>query len=143
MLCLISEVVPILLRRVKQDEPRGEDKAPVEDEIVVVVGREDEIVVVVGREDVPVDDADEPVDDDDEPLGESAGGCSYKLKIKFCEVAVLLVLPLLGLFGRIRATSPKFITSCDDCPDEPTLPLSAANMLCVVTGFTGAALGKA
>ena len=76
MLCLISEVVPILLRRVKQDEPRGEHKAPVEDEVVVVVGRED----------VPVDDADEPVDDADEPLGAGAeieidvgiaGGCSY------------------------------------------------------------------
>ena len=150
MLCLISEVEPILLRRVKQDEPREEDEAPVEDE----APDGDEVVPEAEREDAPVDDEAKVQDGAVEPLGreadeeidvEIAGGGSYKLRIKFvggADLEILAAFPLLGLFGKIRATSPKFIASCDVWPEAPTFSLSAANMFCVATGLIGAAVGR-
>ena len=150
MLCLISEVEPILLRRVKQDEPREEDEAPVEDE----APDGDEVVPEAEREDAPVDDEDKVQDGAVEPLGreadeeidvEIAGGGSYKLRIKFvggADLEILAAFPLLGLFGKIRATSPKFIASCDVWPEAPTFSLKALNILCVGTDRFSGATGK-
>jgi hypothetical protein len=143
-LCLISEVEPILLRRVKQDEPREEDEAPGAEREDAPVGDEepdgDEGAPVAEREDAPVDDEAKVEDEAVEPLGreadeeidvEIAGGATYKLEIKFvggADLEILATFPLLGLFGKIRATSPKFIASCDVWPEAPTFSLSAANM---------------
>ena len=157
-LCLLSEVKPILLRRVKQDEPREEDEppeaehedAPVEDE----APDGDEVVPGAEREDAPVDDEAKVQDEAVEPLGreadeeidvEIAGGGSYKLRIKFvggADLEILAAFPLLGLFGKIRATSPKFIASCDVWPEAPTFSLKALNILCVGTDRFSGATGK-
>ena len=117
------------LGRVKDDAPREEDEAPVEDEADVEGGADEQL----GRE------ADEDVEREVEEAG------TYKLQIKFvggADLEIVAPFPLLGLFGKIRATSPKFIESCDVWPEAPTFSLSAANMFCVGTGLIGAAVGK-
>ena len=69
----------------------------------------------------------------------------YKLEIQLvvgADLEIVAVFLLLGLCGKIFATSPKFIESCDICPKAPMLSHNASNRLCVETGrFTGA-IGK-
>ena len=135
-------MVPILLGRVKEDVPREEGKtpeaeredAPVEDEADVDGGADEQL----GRE------ADEDVEREVEEAG------THKLEIQFvggADLEILALFPLLGLFGKIRATSPKFIESCDVWPEAPTFSLNAPNILCVGTdrfsGATGKTLGIA
>ena len=135
---------PILLRRVKQDEPHEEDEAPgaeredapVEDEAPDGDGD----VPGAEREDAPVDDEAKVEDEAVEPLGreadeeidaEIAEDGTYKLEIQFvvgADLELLAGFPLLGLCGKIRASSPKFIESCDVWPEAPTFSLSAANL---------------
>ena len=74
-----------------------------------------------------------------------AESATYKLKIKCgvgADLEILALFPLLGLFGKIRASSPKFIESCDVWPEAPMFSLSAANLLCVGIGLAAAAVGK-
>ena len=76
---------------------------------------------------------------------EIAEGGTYKLEIQFVvggDLDIVALFPLFGLCGKILATSPKFIESCDVWPEAPTFSLNALNILCVETGrFTGA-IGK-
>ena len=130
-------MVPILLGRVKEDVPREEGKtpeaeredAPVEEEADVEGGADGQL----GRE------AGEDVEREVEEAG------TYKLEIQFvggADLEILAAFPLLGLFGKICATSPKFIASCDVWPEAPTFSLSAENIFRVETGLIGAAVGK-
>ena len=60
-----------------------------------------------------------------------AEGGTYKLEIQFvvgADLEILALFPLLGLCGKTRASSPKFIESCDVWPEAPTFSLSAANL---------------
>ena len=69
----------------------------------------------------------------------------YELEIQFvvgADLEIVAVFPLLGLCGKILATSPKFIESCDFCPEAPMLSLKASNILCVETGRFTEAIGK-
>jgi hypothetical protein len=130
-------VVPILLGRVKEDEPREKDEAPgaerdnapVEDEADVGEGADEQL----GR------GADEDVEREVEEAG------TYKLEIQFvggADLEIVALFPLLGLCGKIRATSPKFIESCDVWPEAPILSLNTENILCVETGLVERAVGK-
>ena len=139
----------ILLRRVGE-EPLGvveeifKDEAPDEDEDAP--GAE--------HEDAPVGEETEVESEADEQLGREAGenvereleeAGTYKLETQFvggADLEIVAPFPLLGLCGKIRATSPKFIESCDVWPEAPTFSLSAANMFRVETGLIGAAVGK-
>ena len=91
----------------------------------------------------------------DEQLGREAGEGieqeaeetgTYNSEINFAvgaDFGILALFSLLGLFCKIRATSPKFMQSCDVWPEAPMFSLSAVNMFCVRTGFAGAAVGRA
>ena len=117
----------ILLRRVGEEplgvvEEVGDDETPDEDEDAP--GAE--------REDAPVDEEAKVEDEADEQLGRDpdeqidvgvAGVGTYKLEIKFVvgpDLEIVALFPLLGRCGKIRATSPKFIDSCDVWPEAPT-----------------------
>ena len=112
-------------------------EVPVEDEADVEGGADEqhgrEADGQLGRE------ADEDIEQEAEETG------TYNSEIKFAggaDLEILAPFPLLGLFGKIRASSPKFIESCDVWPEAPMFSLSAANLLCVGIGLVAAAVGK-
>jgi hypothetical protein len=137
-------MVPILLGRVKErplgvgKEDAGKEHAP----------REEGKTPEAEREDAPVEEEAEVergADELHEIERKIAEAGLYKLEFKCAvgaDLEIVAVFPLLGLCGKILATSPKFIESCDFCPGAPMLSLNASNILCVETGrFTGA-IGK-
>ena len=139
----------ILLRRVGE-EPLG----VVEDIFKDEAPDENEDAPGAEREDAPVGEEAEVEGEADEQLGREAGeniereleeAGTYKLEIKCvggADLEIVAPFPLLGLCGKIRATSPKSIESCDVWPAAPTLSTSTENILFVETGLVEGAVGK-
>jgi len=122
--------VPILLGRVSGKigvgkEDAGKEDAPIED------GK----TLPQEREDAPDDDEakhDDEADELREMEHEIAEVDVYKLEIKCVagvDVEFVALFPLLDFCGKIFATSPKFIESCDVWPEAPMFSLNAPNIL--------------